>query len=60
MDPFAHVTTQEVDTRAVFGGRATAAAYLGSMERHDLAALLPEAGWPLTARGGSAVFVADR
>jgi SAM-dependent methyltransferase len=57
---FAEVATHEVDTRAVFGDRAAAAAYLESMERHDLAALLPDAGWPLVARGGTAVFVADR
>jgi hypothetical protein len=30
------------------------------MERHDLAALLPDAGWPLVAGGGTAVFIADR
>ena len=57
---FGSIATHEVDTRAVFGDRAAAAAYLESMERHDLAALLPDTGWPLTARGGTAVFVADR
>jgi SAM-dependent methyltransferase len=57
---FAAVATREVATRAVFGDRAAAAAYLESMERHDLAALLPDAGWPLVAGGGTAVFIADR
>ena len=57
---FASVTIFELETTAVFRDRSAAAAYLESMERHDLAALLPGDGWPLSASGDTAVFIADR
>jgi len=57
---FASVEKHDVGTHAVFPVREAAAAYLQSIDRSDLVDRLPEANWPLRARGASAVFVADR
>jgi SAM-dependent methyltransferase len=54
------VERRDVHTRAVFADRASAAAYLATLDRGELAARLPEFGWPLVARGAPTVFVADR
>ena len=56
---FANVQQHDVSTRAIFENKATAAAYLSSIDRADLAEDLPDSGWPLSANGASAVFVAD-
>jgi SAM-dependent methyltransferase len=56
---FAHVERHDVRSRAVFADRATAAAYLATLERGALGERLPEFAEPLTARGALAVFVAS-
>jgi SAM-dependent methyltransferase len=57
---FGSVERRDIEPRAVFPDRATAAAYLESLGRGELAARLPDAPWPLEARGATGVFVADR
>lgn len=56
---FSSVTQRDIGSRAVFPHRATAAAYLRSLNRDDLVDRLPLSNWPLEARGSSTVFVAD-
>jgi ubiquinone/menaquinone biosynthesis C-methylase UbiE len=56
---FANVQQHDVSTRAIFENKATAAAYLSSVDRADLVEDLPDSGWPLSANGASAVLVAD-
>jgi len=55
---FTFVEQHDVATRAIFESRATAAAYLRSLEQADLVERLPQSGWPLLARGATTVFVA--
>lgn len=50
----------DASTYAVFRDRRAAASYLSSVGLNDLVEHLPEVGWPLQARGATAVFVADR
>jgi SAM-dependent methyltransferase len=57
---FSKVERHDIDTQAVFPDRSVAAAYLRSVDRGDLVNRLPDSGWPLRARGATAVFVADR
>ncbi len=57
---FAKVEQHDIATHAVFQDRTAAAAYLRSVDRGDLVNRLPDSGWPLRARGATAVFVADR
>jgi ubiquinone/menaquinone biosynthesis C-methylase UbiE len=57
---FSSVEKHDVGTHAIFAVRDAAAAYLQSIDRSDLVGRLPEASWPLRARGATAVFVADR
>jgi SAM-dependent methyltransferase len=57
---FASVERRDLEPRALFPDRAAAAAYLQSLGRAELAARLPDAPWPLEARGATTVFVADR
>jgi SAM-dependent methyltransferase len=56
---FARIERRDLEPRAHFPDRATAAAYVESLGRADLAERLPESPWPLTARGATTVFVAD-
>lgn len=56
---FAFVVQHDVVTRAIFESRATAAAYLRSLDQADLVERLPKSGWPLLARGATTVFVAS-
>lgn len=56
---FAFVEQYDVAACAVFEDRATAAAYLRSLEQADLVERLPQSGWPLLARGATTVFVAS-
>ena len=55
---FAFVEQHDVATRAIFESRATATAYLRSLDQSDLVERLPQSGWPLLARGATTVFVA--
>ena len=57
---FASVRRTDVRSRAVFADRAAAAAYLGTLDRGDLAERLPEFTEPLVASGAPTVFVADQ
>jgi SAM-dependent methyltransferase len=57
---FASVRRTDVRSRAVFADRAAAAAYLGTLDRGDLAERLPEFTEPLVASGAPTVFVADK
>jgi SAM-dependent methyltransferase len=56
---FEHIDCHDVRSKAVFADRATAASYLGTLERGALAERLPQVGWPFEARGTLAVFVAS-
>jgi SAM-dependent methyltransferase len=56
---FANVERRDVAAQAVFGDRATAASYLETLDRGELASRLPDGPWPLVARSATAVFVAD-
>jgi SAM-dependent methyltransferase len=57
---FASVERHDVETRAFFPDRQTAASYLETLERGALADRLPEFAEPLVARGTPTVFVADK
>ena len=57
---FANVEQHEIATQAIFPDRTVAPAYLHSVDRGDLVNRLTDSGWPLRARGATAVFVADR
>ena len=57
---FSKIERHDVATLAEFRDRATAAAYLSSVDRSDLVDRLPKADWPLRAQGATAVFVADK
>jgi SAM-dependent methyltransferase len=59
-DYFSEVIRHDTNTHAIFPDRASAAAYLRSIDRTVLENHLPQTGWPLRARGSTAVFVADR
>lgn len=56
---FTSVEKRDVRTRAVFPDRATAVAYLDSVNRGDLAEKLPASTWPFEAGGSTTVFVAE-
>jgi SAM-dependent methyltransferase len=57
---FSVVERFDTSAHAVFADRASAAAYLDSVDRGDLVDRLAHAQWPLRARGSTAVFVADK
>ncbi len=57
---FTSVEQRETATHALFSDRESAASYLGSIDRSDLAHLLPHSGWPLRVHGATAVFIADQ
>jgi SAM-dependent methyltransferase len=57
---FSGVERHETATHALFPDRDAAASYLSSIDRSDLASRLPQSGWPLNARGATAVFTADK
>ena len=57
---FCAVERLDANSSAVFEDRASAAAYLDSIDRSDLAGRLGHAEWPLRAHGSTAVFVADK
>jgi ubiquinone/menaquinone biosynthesis C-methylase UbiE len=57
---FSEIERHDVTTFATFQDRATAAAYLYSIDRNELVGRLPDANWPLRAQGATAVFVADK
>jgi ubiquinone/menaquinone biosynthesis C-methylase UbiE len=57
---FSVVQRLDTNTHAVFADRASAASYLVSVDRSDLADRLGRAQWPLRATGSTAVFVADK
>jgi SAM-dependent methyltransferase len=57
---FSVVERFDTSAHAVFADRASAAAYLDSVDRSDLVGPLGNTQWPLRARGSTAVFVADK
>jgi SAM-dependent methyltransferase len=59
-DHFAVIERLDTATHAVFADRESAAAYLDSIDRSDLAVRLGHANWPLRAQGSTAVFVAEK
>jgi len=56
---FARVERRDLEPRAVFADRATAAAYLDSLGRGELVERLPGGPWPFVASGATTVFVAQ-
>jgi SAM-dependent methyltransferase len=56
---FSDVERRDTATHATFPDMDAAAAYLASIGGSDLVHQLPHSGWPLRARGATAVFLAD-
>ena len=57
---FSKLERLDIATHAVFPDRNVASEYLRSIDRSDLVNRLPPSGWPLRARGATAVFIADQ
>lgn len=57
---FTEIQRHDTPTHATFSHRDSAARYLRSVDRSDLANRLPFSGWPRRVRGASAVFIAAK